>query len=113
MPWRADSRRIALAFAALGHETRLRIIARLAIEGPLPMAQLSGSADMTRQAIAKHLIILAGAGLVHAERRGRQKIWQVDDRRLAEAREWLDRVSAQWDASLERLRAPVEQPERK
>jgi DNA-binding transcriptional ArsR family regulator len=100
-------------FAALGDDTRLRIVARLCTEGPLPIVRLSESSDVTRQAITKHLVTLADAGLVRGERSGREKIWQVDGRRLAEARQWLDQVSAQWEEALDRLRTFVEPPARR
>jgi DNA-binding transcriptional ArsR family regulator len=109
----AASTGTAPVFAALGDETRLRIVARLCSEGPLPIVRLSETADVTRQAITKHLLTLADAGLVRGERSGREKVWQLDGRRLAEARKWLDQVSAQWDEALGRLRDFVERPDRR
>jgi len=98
----------APVFAALGDETRLRLVARLCREGPLSIVRLSASAPVTRQAITKHLHALAAAGLVRGKRRGRQRIWELEPRRLQEARRYLDRISEQWDDALERLRAFVE-----
>src|SRR5213594_3702277 len=99
----------APVFAALGDETRLRLVARLCREGPLSIVRLSASAPVTRQAVTKHLHALAAAGLVRGKRRGRQRIWELEPRRLQEARRYLDRISEQWDDALERLRAFVEQ----
>jgi DNA-binding transcriptional ArsR family regulator len=98
----------APVFAALGDETRLRLVGRLCTEGPLSIVRLSEGEDVTRQAITKHLLALADAGLVRDTRRGRERIWQLEPRRLDEARRHLDRISQQWDAALERLRAFVE-----
>jgi len=103
----------APVFAALGDETRLRIVARLCSEGPLPIVRLAETADVTRQAVTKHLMTLAGAGLVRGQRSGREKLWQVDRRRLAEARQWLDHASPQWDEARDRLRAWAGHPRRK
>ena len=64
---------------------------------------------MTRQAITKHLHALAEAGLVRDRRRGRERIWQLEPRSLAKAHRCLDRISAQWDAAIERLRAFLEE----
>lgn len=99
----------ALLFAALGDQTRLRLIWRLCACGPSSTTQLSEDADISRQAITKHLRTMAAAGLVRDARRGRERIWELEPRRLDDARSYLDRISAQWDAAIERLRAFVEQ----
>ena len=95
-------------FAALGDATRLKLITRLCVEGPLSTARLSEGSDVTRQAITKHLQALANAGVVNDNRLGRERIWQLQPERLQTARGCLDQISAQWDAALERLRAFVE-----
>jgi DNA-binding transcriptional ArsR family regulator len=98
----------APVFAALGDETRLGLVSRLSEDGPLSIARLTDGAGISRQAITKHLRALSAAGLVHGRRRGRERIWQLETRRLGEARRFLDHVSAEWDAALERLRKFVE-----
>ena len=101
--------RAAPVFAALGDETRLRLVARLCADGPLPIARLSAGSPVTRQAVTKHLHALAAAGLVRRRGAGRRgRVWELEPRRLEEAREWLDRISRQWDDALARLRAFVE-----
>ena len=57
-------------FAALGDETRLALVDRLCAGGPLSITRLTTGAAVTRQAITKHLHILADAGLVHDSRGG-------------------------------------------
>jgi DNA-binding transcriptional ArsR family regulator len=101
----------APVFAALGDETRLRLVRRLSSGGPLSIARLTEGAAVSRQAITKHLEVLSRVGLVRGSRRGRERVWQLEPRRLAEARRWLDAISAQWDAALERLRLAVEDGE--
>ncbi len=98
-------------FAALGDATRIHMVARLCAGGPMSTAQLGLGIGVTRQAITKQLHVLADAGLVHASRRGRDQIWELERGQLEQARRCLDRISAQWDAALERLRAFVEVPE--
>ena len=49
------------------------------------------------------------ACLVHSVWRGRESVWQLDQRRLAAARRYLDVISKQWDSALERLRRFVEE----
>lgn len=107
----AATRRLADAapvFAALGDPARLHIVSRLCNCGPLPIVRLTEGSHITRQAISKHLAALADAGLVESERSGRERVWRLQPRRLAEVRRSLDRISAQWDQAIERLRALVE-----
>jgi DNA-binding transcriptional ArsR family regulator len=99
---------VAAVFAALGDPTRLRLVARLSADGPQSIRQLTDTADVTRQAVTKHLTTLGGAGLARSERQGREIIWSLEMRRLELARRHLDFVSAQWDSALERLRDFVE-----
>jgi DNA-binding transcriptional ArsR family regulator len=96
-------------FAALGDATRLRVVARLCVDGPLSITRLSDGASVTRQAITKHLHALAGAGLVRGRRRGRERIWELEPARLEVAHRCLDAISAQWDAAIGRLKAFVEE----
>jgi DNA-binding transcriptional ArsR family regulator len=107
---RAAERIVAAApvFAALGDPTRLRIILRLCTDGPQSIVQLTEGSQVTRQAVTKHLVALEDAGLVRGEREGRERIWEIQGKRLAEARQYLDQISDQWDAAIERLRAFVE-----
>ncbi|HEX4172765.1 MAG TPA: metalloregulator ArsR/SmtB family transcription factor [Acetobacteraceae bacterium] len=98
----------ATIFAALGDSIRLAIVARLCDGGPLPTVQLKRGTDLSRQAITKHLRILEDVGLVRSKRVGRDRSWQIEARQLAKTRAYLERISAQWDARLERLRTFVE-----
>lgn len=95
-------------FAALGDATRLHIVARLCRAGPMSIAGLTEGAQVSRQAITKHLQALDDAGLVRSTRAGRERIWELEAQRLAEARGYLEEISAQWDAAVARLRALVE-----
>ncbi len=95
-------------FAALGDETRLAVVARLCAGGPQSITRLTAGSAVTRQAITKHLNVLAGAGLVHDVRRGRERIWELDTKRFDDASRWLDRISKRWDEALCRLKAFVE-----
>ena len=95
-------------FAALGDETRLRLIIRLSSGGPGSITQLSAKSDVSRQAITKHLRVLSDAGLVRSTRKGREQVWDLEPKRLADAHSYLDRISQQWDEALDRLRQFVE-----
>jgi DNA-binding transcriptional ArsR family regulator len=102
------SRDEAAMFAALGDETRLAILSRLSTEGPLSIARLTERSNITRQGLTKHLVALADAGLVRDEKLGRERIWEVDPKSLARARQCLDRISMQWDEAIQRLKTLVE-----
>ena len=71
--------------------------------------RLADGASISRQAITKHLRALEDARLVRSFRDGRERIWELQPARLAEARRFLDQVSRRWDAALGRLRAFVEE----
>ena len=98
----------APVFTALGDETRLHIVGRLCREGPLSVSRLTDNTAISRQAIAKHLRVLSDAGLARGTRRGRERIWQLEARRLAEVHQYLGEISGQWDDALGRLRTLVE-----
>lgn len=99
----------APVFAALGEPTRLRLVAKLCAEGPLSIVRLSDGTGVTRQAITKHLQTLADAGLVQSARAGRERIWELETKRLEKVRRCLDDISFQWDGAITRLQAFVEQ----
>ena len=102
-------RAVADVFFALGDGTRLSVVSRLGASGALSATALADGAKVTRQAIVKHLRVLEGAGLVTHERRGREVLYALETRRFADARTFIDRVSAAWDRRVERLRALVEE----
>jgi DNA-binding transcriptional ArsR family regulator len=99
----------APVFAALGDETRLRLVTRLCDDGPLSIASLTSGLDVTRQAVTKHLHVLSDAGLVNGSRRGRESVWELEPRRLEQARRSLEAISNRWDVALARLKKLVEE----
>src|SRR5436309_607632 len=98
----------APVFAALGDETRLALVGRLCTGGPMSIARLTEGLPVTRQAVTKHLRVLADAGLAHGTRVGRDHVWEIDPSRLDETRRWLEQIQGQWDEALARLKASVE-----
>jgi DNA-binding transcriptional ArsR family regulator len=99
----------APVFAALGDPTRLALVARLCEGGSWSIARLTVGGNVTRQAVTKHLEVLAGAGLVRDARRGRERLWELEPERLGDARRALDEISRRWDEALDRLRRYVEE----
>ena len=96
-------------FAALGDETRIRIVSQLGHDGPASITRLTAGSSVTRQAITKHLWVLEDAGVVRSKRCGRESLWQLERRRLEAARRHLEAISGQWDSALARLRRFVEE----
>jgi DNA-binding transcriptional ArsR family regulator len=97
-----------LIFAALGDQTRLLLVSRLSAEGPMSIARLTRGGSVTRQAVTKHLQVLANVGLAGSSRLGRESVWELEPELLEGARRCLDGISAQWDAALDRLKRFVE-----
>ena len=95
-------------FAALGDDTRLRLVARLSSDGPLSIARLTEGGAVTRQAVTKHLRVLQDVGLACSSKVGRESVWELEPKPLQTARQYLDGISAQWDVALGRLKAFVE-----
>ena len=98
----------ALRFSALGDDTRLSLVHRLSRESPLSISELAEGSVITRQAVTKHLRVLEGAGIVSGVRRGRENLYQIEQRSIERARLDLEEISRQWDNALLRLKSHVE-----
>lgn len=107
-PQRSPLWNSAPIFAALGDETRLRLIAILCAGSAVSIAQLTSGTEITRQAVTKHLHVLADAGLVRHMKVGRERLWRFEPTRLEEARRSLGVIARQWDHALNKLKMAVE-----
>jgi DNA-binding transcriptional ArsR family regulator len=92
-------------FAALADPTRREVLRTLARGDEVTASGVAERMPMTRQAIAKHLAVLDRAGLVHAERIGRETRYRLAPDPLEDADRWIRETGATWDRRLERLRA--------
>ena len=101
---KARVRDAAPLFAALGDPTRLALVVRLSSGGPESISRLSESADVSRQAVTKHLDILVAAGLVTKRAQGRNRLHALCPEPLREVEDWLAPYAAAWDERLKRLR---------
>jgi len=106
---RVEARSSAPLFAALGDENRLWLVSRLCDGGPASITRLTAGSRITRQAVSKHLRVMEAARLVRCTRRGRESVWQLDQQRLRDARNYLNLISKHWDDALGRLRELVEE----
>ncbi|PYX95832.1 MAG: transcriptional regulator [Acidobacteria bacterium] len=100
--------RQAPVFAALGDETRLRLVTKLSRGRPTSISELTEGTRLTRQAITKHLRVLESVGIVYSIREGRESRFKFNPEPIDELRLYLDIVSQQWDETLSRLKAFVE-----
>lgn len=99
---------MAPVFFALGDKTRLQLIAALCVGGVFSIAQLTANTALTRQAVTKHLQVLADAGLVKDLKIGRERLWQFEPQQLDEARRTLELIARQWDQALGRFKLAME-----
>jgi len=104
-----DARQSAPVFAALGDRTRLTLLTKLSSGTRFSIARLSKGSPLTRQAITKHLLVLEEVGLIRSVRQGRENLFELQPKRLDEARRTLEIISDQWDQALARLKTLVEE----
>jgi DNA-binding transcriptional ArsR family regulator len=95
-------------FAALADGTRRDVLQAVAARGDATATELAAALPVTRQAVAKHLGVLAGAGLVQSRRAGREMRYTPTPEPLGDAIEWMTDLGAQWDARLARLKRSVD-----
>ena len=98
----------APVFAALGDEIRLKLVAALCVGGAMSITQLTSGTEISRQAVTKHLGVLAAAGLVRDVKVGRERLWEFEPAQLDEARRTLEFIGRQWDQALTKLKFAVE-----
>ncbi len=91
-------------FGALADPTRRRLYERLVAGGPDTATNLVATVPVTRQAVVKHLQVLAEAGLVSSARHGREVRYSASPEPLTPAVGWMMATGARWDRRLDRLR---------
>jgi DNA-binding transcriptional ArsR family regulator len=107
---RPDPEAVAAAvFASLAEPTRRSILSALAAHGPATATDLSSQLPITRQAITKHLELLAAAGLVLPEPGERRRIrYRVNAAPMAVAQSYLAALARDWDSKLARLQRSLD-----
>ena len=95
-------------WSAIGDPTRRRMLDLLLSEGDGTATTLSDHLPVTRQAVAKHLVVLDRAGLVRVTPTGREKRYRVDDVQLSRAVAQMASVGSTWDARLQRIKRIAE-----
>lgn len=110
MPDGIDDEQVGAIFAALADPTRRAVLTAVATGERATASELGQAVGVSRQAVAKHLDVLAAAGLVAGARIGRERRWHVTPSPLSDAAAWLDRTGTAWDARLARLAASAGGP---
>ena len=95
-------------WSAIGDPTRRRMLDLLLTAGPGTATSLSEQLPVTRQAVAKHLLVLDQAGLVHGSTAGRERRYRADQAQLARAVAQLASVGASWDSRLQWIKQIAE-----
>ena len=92
--------------AALGDPVRRAIFEMLA-EGPRSVGDIAGKLPISRSAVSQHLRVLSDAGLVTHESAGTRNLYRIEPARVAEVRDYLDRL---WQKALGNLKSRIEKP---
>ncbi|NUR69659.1 MAG: winged helix-turn-helix transcriptional regulator [Hamadaea sp.] len=96
-------------FTALADPSRRSILATLAASGPATATDLAARLPITRQAIAKHLALLAEAGLVVAEPGERRRVrYRLDSAPMKIAQQFLGALARDWDGPLAALQRQLD-----
>src|SRR5690242_15963648 len=92
-------------FTALADPTRRAILATLAAHGPATATDLADRLPITRQAIAKHLVLLSDAGLVTPEPGERRRVrYRLHSAPVEVAQQFLAALAHDWDHRLATLK---------
>ncbi len=94
-------------FAALGDPTRRTVLREVSMRGSATATELAVPLGVTRQAVAKHLAVLADAGLVNARREGRETRYRPTPAPMGDAISWMAEVGGAWDDRLAALERQV------
>ncbi|HEX7827882.1 MAG TPA: metalloregulator ArsR/SmtB family transcription factor [Mycobacterium sp.] len=93
--------------SVLADETRWRILSEIG-SADLSASALAGRLPVSRQAIAKHLAVLAEAGLVESVRAGREIRYRALGARLSALANDLEAIGRRWDRRLEAIKRIAE-----
>ena len=89
-------------FQAIADPTRRAIIALIALQAMTPNA-IAEHFDTSRQAVSKHLRILAECDVVRQEQRGREIYYSLEIEKMKEIDEWLEQYRKIWESRFEQL----------
>lgn len=103
-----DTIPVTVVFAALGDPVRASLLDQLAVDGRGTATSLTHVTDVTRQAVDRHLRVLAGAELVESRREGREVVYRLKPATVARSAEWLEELGRTWERRLMDIKALAE-----
>ena len=95
-------------WSAVADPSRRRVLDLLVSHGDVSASWLAGRVPFSRQAVAKHLVVLEQAGLVSRRKQGREVLYQVQADRLDQATRAMAELAAQWDRRLAAIKRLAE-----
>ncbi|MEW7278114.1 metalloregulator ArsR/SmtB family transcription factor [Aquimarina sp. 2201CG1-2-11] len=96
--------KITKILKAIADPTRREIFHALVVAATaLPITQISGQFDMSRQGVTKHLKTLEDAGLVSIDTKGRERFCYANATPLKEIKNWIKFYEKFWDDALSNL----------
>jgi DNA-binding transcriptional ArsR family regulator len=96
---------------ALADPTRRQLLNLIATRGQATATTLATTVTVSRQAVAKHLTVLNGSGLVTSNRIGREVLYRVCPHQLSATAQWMANLAADWDKRLEWVKHIAEKPD--
>ena len=95
-------------WSAIADPSRRRVLDLLVSNGPVSASWLAGRVPFSRQAVAKHLVVLERTGLISRRKQGREVLYQVEAGRLDQAARAMAQLAAQWDRRLAMIKRLAE-----
>ena len=95
-------------WSAIADPSRRQVLDLLVSNGGVSASWLAGRVPFSRQAVAKHLVVLERAGLISRRKQGREVLYQVETDRLDQAARTMAELAAQWDARLTAIKRLAE-----
>ena len=89
-------------FQAIADPTRRAIIALVATQAMTPTA-VAEHFDITRQAVSKHIKVLAECKLVKQEQKGREIHYKLNLKKMKEVADWLEPFRQLWEDRFNQL----------
>ena len=91
-------------WAAFAEPSRLRVLDLLVSDGEASAWSMANHLPFSRQAVAKHLVVLESAKLVNRRKQGREVLFRVDPSRLHQATRTMSEVARQWEQRLDSIK---------
>ena len=89
-------------FQAIADPTRRTILTLIAVQAMTPNA-LAEHFDSSRQAISKHIKILAECQLLQSRQEGREIYYHFNPNKLKEVDKWLNQFRKLWESRFDNL----------